>query len=194
MLQHKRRIFRNLALVLLYTIFWIADTHAQSRYEAELAQAEQAYNEGFFDQVIALANSCLTKGDLTPAEQAWAYKLLGQAHVSKNEPQQARIYVQKLLAAAPDYAPDQEQDLQLWISLVEEAKQERERQTQQQQLLTPPDDQPVVRADSTKKGGGKKWLWIGGGGTVVTAGIVYLLVSQKDQKESSGFLDPPGRP
>ncbi len=194
MLQHKCRIFRNLALVLLYTIFWIADTHAQSRYEAELAKAEQAYNEGFFDQVIALANSCLAKGDLTTTEQAWAYKLLGQAHVSKNEPQQARIYVQKLLEATPGYAPDLDQDLQMWIALVEEAKQEREGQIQQQQLPVPPEDNPIVRADSTKKSGGKKWLWIGGGGTVVTAGIVYLLVSQKDQKESSGFVDPPGRP
>ncbi|MGH7595593.1 MAG: tetratricopeptide repeat protein [bacterium] len=194
MLQRKCLICRNLALVFVYTIFGIASARAQGHYETELAKAEQAYNEGFFDQVIALTDSCLAKGDLTMAEQAWAYKLLGQAYVSKNEPQQARLYVQKLLEAAPDYAPDQDQDLQTWIALVEEAKQERERQIQQQQLTAPPDDEPVVHADSTKKGRDKKWLWIGGGGTVVTAGIVYLLVSQKEQKKSSGFVDPVGRP
>ncbi|MCI0562653.1 MAG: hypothetical protein MN733_29590 [Nitrososphaera sp.] len=184
MLQCKCLIY---TLVLLCTLFWVAGAYAQGWYEAELAKAEQKYNEGFFDQVIDLVKSCLNKGDLTTAEQAWAYKLLGQAYVSKNEPQLARICVQKLLDAAPDYEPDRDQDLQMWITLVEEVKQERERQMQQQRL-------PYARADSTKKGGSKKWLWIGGGGTVVTAGIIYLLVSQKEQKESSGFVDPVGRP
>jgi hypothetical protein len=195
MVQCKCLIFRSLTLVLLYTIFWVASAGAQDRSETELAKAEQAYNEGFFDQVIALVNTRLNKGDLTTAEQAWAYKLLGQAYISKNELQPAKTYVEKLLAVAPDYEPDRDQDLQMWIRLVEEAKQKRERQIQPPPLPKPAADQPVVRAGSSKKGGAPKWLWLGAGSTVVTAGIVvYMFVSEKEQKGSSGFVDPPGRP
>ncbi|MGH7496677.1 MAG: hypothetical protein ACREOO_30365 [bacterium] len=182
-----------MVLALFHTIFWVDSVQPQGLYEPELTKAEQAYNEGFFDQVLALVNACLDKGDLTTAERAWAYKLLGQANISKNELQLARSYVQKLLEVAPDYAPDRDQDLHAWIELVEEAKMERERQLQPQQPA-PADEEALARAAPTGKGRGKMWLWFGGGGTLVTAGVIYALVSQKDQKESNGFPDPVGRP
>ncbi len=192
MLQCKCLIFRSLALVLLYTIFWVGGAHAQGRYETELAKAEQAYSEGFFDQVIALVNACLNKGDLTTAEQAWAYKLLGQAYVSKNELQPAKVSVQKLLEVAPDYEPDRDQDLQRWIELVEAARQERERQIQRQQPPKPPDDKPVIQPASTRKSGGKKWLWIGSGGAVVAGTAAYLIL--KGEETGKRLPDPPGLP
>jgi hypothetical protein len=85
MLQRTNLIFRSPTLVLLCIIFWVAVARPQGRCEAELSKAEQAYSQGFFDQVIDEIKSCLNKGDLTTAEQAWAYKLLGQAYISKNE-------------------------------------------------------------------------------------------------------------
>lgn len=192
MLRRKCLIFCSLALVLPYTIFWVAGARAQGRYETELSKAEQAYGEGLFDQVIDLVKSCLSKGDLTTAEQAWAYKLLGQVYVSKNEPQPAKVCVQKLLEVAPDYEPNRDQDLQMWIELVEAAKQERQRQIQQQQLPKPPDDKPVDRAEASKKGGGKKWLWIGGGGAVVAGTAAYLIFRGDNTKQR--LPDPPGLP
>ncbi|MCI0694342.1 hypothetical protein L0337_20330 [candidate division KSB1 bacterium] len=192
MLQRTNLIFRSRTLVLLCIIFWVAVARPQGRYETELSKAEQAYSEGLFDQVIDLVKSCLSKGDLTTAEQAWAYKLLGQVYVSKNEPQPAKICVQKLLEVAPDYEPDRDQDLQMWIELVEAAKQERERQIQQPQPPTPADDKPVDRAVATKKGGGKKWLWIGGGGAVVAGTAAYLIFKGEDTRKR--LPDPPGLP
>jgi tetratricopeptide (TPR) repeat protein len=191
MLQRTNFIFRSRTLVLLCIIFWVAVARPQGRYEAELTKAEQAYSEGFFDQVINVVKSCLDKGDLTTAEQAWAYKLLGQAYISKNELQPARIYVQKLLEAAPDYKPDRDQDLQLWIELVEAAKQERERQIQRQPPK-PPDDKPVTQPASTRKSGGKKWLWIGSGGAVVAGTAVYLILKGEGARER--LPDPPEPP
>ncbi|MCI0694340.1 hypothetical protein L0337_20320 [candidate division KSB1 bacterium] len=192
MLLRKCLIFRNLALVFFCIIFGIAGARAQGRYETELSKAEQAYSEGLFDQVIDLVKSCLGKGDLTTAEQAWAYKLLGQVYVSKNKPQPAKIYVQKLLEVVPDYEPDRDQDLQMWIALVNAAKQERERQIQRQQPPKPPDDKPVAQPASTRKSSGKKWLWIGSGGAVVAGTAVFLIL--KGEGAGERLPDPPALP
>jgi hypothetical protein len=192
MLQPTNFIFRSRTLVLLCIIFWVAVARPQGRYAAEFTKAEQAYSEGFFDQVIAVVNSCLNKGGLTTAEQARAYKLLGQAYSSKNEPQLAKLYVQKLLEVAPGYEPDREQDLQMWIALVDAAKQERERQIQRQQPPKPPDDKPITQPASTRKSGGKKWLWIGSGGAVVAGTAVYLILKGEDTGKR--LPDPPGLP
>jgi hypothetical protein len=192
MFQCANFIFCSRTLVLLCIIFYAAVARSQGGYEAELSKAEKAYSEGFFDQVIAVVNSCLNKGDLTTVEQAQAYKLLGQAHVSKNELQLAKIYVQKLLEVAPDYEPDRDQDLQMWMELVEAAKQERARLISQPQLRDPTEDKPVDRVGATKKGGSKKWLWIGSGGAVV-AGTAALLIFRGEEKRER-LPDPPGLP
>ena len=192
MLQRQCIILSSSAFVLFHILFWVTGVHAQGRYEAELAKAEQEYNEGFFDQAINLVNTCLSKGNLTTAEQAWAYKLLGQAYISKNEFQPARINAQKLIEVSPDYEPDQDQDLQMWIELVKEVKQEREKQIQQQQLPEPPDEKTVSPAKSTNKGRNKKWLWIGSGGTVIAGTAVFLIFKGEDTKKR--LPDPPGLP
>jgi tetratricopeptide (TPR) repeat protein len=192
MLQRKSLIFRSFTLTLLCAFLWAAGAHAQDRCKTELAKAEQAYSEGFFEQALALTNACLNKGHLTPAELAWVHKLLGQIYISKNELRQARVHAQKLLEVAPDYEPDKDQDLQRWIELVTEVKQERERQIQQQQLTEPPEVKPIVREDSSKKGTGKKWLWLGGGG-VLAAGVAAFLILQGDDTRQR-LPDPPGLP
>jgi tetratricopeptide (TPR) repeat protein len=197
MLRRTFFIFLDLALVPMCTFLPVTSAGAQDRDQTELAKAEQAYNEGYFDQVILLVDSCLSKDSLTTAEQARAYKLAGQAYASKNDLQAAESYVRKLLEASPEYEPDRDQDLQAWIELVDEVRRTREQGMQQQQLPEPADDQSVAPADASKNGGSKKWLWLGGGGTLVTAGIVYVLISQEKPKESRqpiGFPDPPGRP
>ena len=197
MLPRKFCVFRRVAPVLPFILFLVAGAHAQGRHEAELAKAEQVYHEGFFDQAIDLVNACLLQRGLTTAEQARAFKLLGQAYASKNEPHPARVYARKLLEVTPEYVPDPDQDLHMWIELVEQARQERERQIQAQKLPQPQDTRPDASADLTSKDGSKKWLWLGGGGTLIAAGIIYALVSQKepaDSGESTRFIDPPGRP
>jgi len=181
MLTNDRRITMNviismLILTLIFNPFCALLAQTQDKCEKELAEAEQKYYAGRFDEAIEQARRCLSNSDLSDAEQLRAYKLMSLAFIAKDYLEQARSAVQKLLELVPTYEPDPDQDPPPFTNMVKEMKetmeQQRQKEEQAKQPITPPE--PAEQAPPAKKGGSKTLLLIGGG---VVAGLVAVLVA-----------------
>ena len=149
---------------------------AQDKCEKELAEAEQKYYAGRFDEAIELAKRCLNNTGLSQAEELRAYKIISLAYIAKDYLEQARGAVQKLLELVPTYEPDPDQDPPPFTNMVKEMKETIEQQKKKEEQAKPPvtPQEPAEQAPPAKKGGGKTWLLIGGG---VAAGLVAVLVA-----------------
>jgi len=144
--------------------------------EKNLAEAEEKYNNGRFDEAIELIRECLGKTGLTEQEKMKAYRLLGLNYIAKDYLDEARLAVKKLLDMVPNYKTDPIQDPPPFTRLVEEEKQK----------------QPTApKAKKTeRKGGSKKWYIIGGSAVVALVAAI-LIVTPSAEKT---IADPPGRP
>ena len=170
----------------------------------QLAQAENDYNRGRFDEAINMITECLGKSGMTEQERMRAYRLLGLAYLAKDYLEDARSAVRKLLDMVPNYESDPVQDPPPFTKLIEEVKQEQpektekkmaEEQKQKDEILVSPKLTEEVEAE--RAGGSKKWYFIGGG-IVVAGGVVAALLlsgngNGNDIREAS-FPMPPGRP
>ena len=160
------RIIFNKILILSffwsYTIFPVAQVMAQETCAELLQQAEQNYYEGNFDVSISLVRECLKTGNQTQDEKIWAYKILAQTYLAKNNPDAARQIVGKILEIQPDYAPTIAENPPPYVEMVNSLKQEK---------IVPQDD---TATDDTK------WLWIGAGSVAVIGVITIIALSGKD--------------
>jgi hypothetical protein len=155
---------------------------AQTACERELADAQEHYTFGRFDQTIQVLNRCLGKQNVSVAEQRQAYRLISLSYLSQDEMGQARASVRDLLRVAPNYEPDRDQDPPPFIDLVREVKREIAQAPRRET------GEPGVEEDNG--GGISKWLLIGGG--VVLAGAVAVLLASGggDDGGGGGTLQP----
>lgn len=145
-----------------YSFFPVAQAVAQETCAELLHQAEQNYYEGNFDVSISLVRECLKTGSQTQEEKIWAYKILAQTYLAKNNPDAARQIVRKILEIQPDYAPTIAENPPPYVEMVNSIKQESAV------------SQEDTRTDDTK------WLWIGAGGVAVIGIITIIALSGKD--------------
>jgi len=109
-----------MSLLTLLLILSVAALYAQERCAAELAKAEEKYQQGRLDDAIDLLNNCLRKGDLLIAESKQAYRLLAKAYLSKGQLNRAKDNLRNLLRVAADWKPDPEIDAPSFITLADE--------------------------------------------------------------------------
>jgi len=146
---------------------------AQEKCAELLAQARTEYENGNFDDALVLINRCLQDYSLTRETKVMAYEMLGLIYVSKQEREQAKDAVKKLLEIDPRYEPDTGQLRPAYVELIKE-----------------------VKAELKPRGRNKKWLFIGGG-AVLAGSAAFLFSSSQGAKppsETSGFPKPPARP
>lgn len=153
---------------------------AQNACERDLADAQEHYTFGRFDQTIQVLNRCLGKQGVSVAEQRQAYRLISLSYLGQDEMSQARASVRDLLRVAPDYEPDRDQDPPPFVDLVQEVKREIAQAPRRET------DEPGVEEDSG--GGISKWLLIGGG--VVLAGAVAVLLASGGGDDGDGGGTP----
>jgi len=148
---------------------------AQEKCAELMAKARTEYENGNFDDALVLINRCLQDYSLTRETKVMAYEMLGLIYVSKQEREQAKDAVKKLLEIDPRYEPDPGQLRPAYIELIKE-----------------------VKAELKPRGRNKKWLFIGGGAVLAAGGAVFLLSSspssQGENPTPSGLPKPPGRP
>ena len=93
---------------------------AAQRCDTALADADEQYRAGYFDQVIERLSDCLDQSAFSSEERRRAYRLLGLSYIGKDREQDARAAVRSLLEVAPDYQPDPALDPPPFVQLVEE--------------------------------------------------------------------------
>ncbi len=149
----------------------------QSVCTKNLADAEQSYNTGRFDDAIGLITECLGKKGISEAEKMKAYRLLGLSYIAKDYLEDAKTAVRKLLDMVPNYKSDPVQDPPPFTKMVEEVK---EQQKPKQPAVKEPekkqtDELTKLTKTEQKKGSNKKWYFIGGG--VLAAGAIVAIVA-----------------
>lgn len=168
-----------IALILIISL----PVYAQDTSEQMLRDGIGLYQEGDFDQAIVKLLSCVENGELSEKQMIDAYKYLAQAYISKNLPDQASEFVEKLLKINPDYETDPEIDRPEWIKLVTRIKEklrQNQRKAEKSKIISP--------ATSEKKSKTKKWLIIGGG---AISGVVIAVILWPSEKEREKDLPSP---
>ncbi|MDX1547567.1 MAG: FlgD immunoglobulin-like domain containing protein [Rhodothermales bacterium] len=150
---------------------------AQTACENELADAEQAYTFGRFDEAIRLLHRCLDARTATEKERRMAYRLIGLSYLGKDVLSEARESVRRLLELVPDYTPDPDQDPPPFVEMVQDVRREMRRE--------PTRPEPPPPAAEREKRGVRTWLLLGGGAALAGVGAVLL---------ASGGDDPPPEP
>jgi tetratricopeptide (TPR) repeat protein len=165
----------------------VAATRAQENCETALADAQDKYINGRFDEAIDILERCLTKG-FNEEQKKQAYKFLGLSYLAKDYLDQAKNAIKKLLELVPNWEPDPIQDPPPFKKLVEEVK---EQMAKEKQVAQPEPVQPVEPPPPTKKGGGKKFIFIGGASAAAAAvTVLFLLGGDGPQR----LPDPPPLP
>ena len=90
-----------------------------------LAQAEQRYADQIYMDVAPLVLDCVDHEAATAAETRQAYRLLALAYIKQSLFPEARLAVVSLLDAEPFYQADPRIDLPLYVTVVEEAREQR---------------------------------------------------------------------
>lgn len=150
-------------LAFLLALFPVAPASAQDSCREALERAEDQYDAGQYQQVIAVLRPCLPN-QVPAAGQLRAYKLLALAYLLAEDKNKgaAKTQVREMLKLNPRFEADITQDPQAFVDLVNE-----------------------VRAEMGRRS--KKWLWIGGGGVIAAAVAAFLIFKQ----EESDLPDPP---
>jgi hypothetical protein len=112
---------RLLVLFFLTVSFAVAEARAQADVcEPELAEAEELYRDGRFEDAAELLTSCLDGREGVRADVALrGYRLLALAHLQNGDIAGARIAVVRVLARDPDYEADPVIDPPGYQALVE---------------------------------------------------------------------------
>jgi hypothetical protein len=197
---------------LLAVAFFIAfPAQAQAPGCPELAEAQQRYDNGQFEEAIATATQCLEGDETTEPERQRAYRLIGLSYIGQDLRDNAREAVRQLIMLVPNFEPDPVNDPPQFIQMVEEAKAaqgvadgmedddpaddvaivdaarraEEERQAEEQRRR---EEAARQRAEANRRdegGGITKWLLIGG--AVVGGGaLAAVLLSGGDGDGDGG--------
>lgn len=136
----------------------------------ELADANQQYARGRFDETIVLLDQCLDKEGIPEEDRLTAYRLKGLSFIGKGLEGDARSSVRRLLALVPSYEPDPDFDPPDFVSLINEIKQEMnlnepqvggQSQPESQTQATPPPTESVTASEGPERGGFTFLLSIG---------------------------------
>lgn len=123
------------ALFALSLVSAAPGAHAQTPTCPELADAQERYNNGRFEQVIELVTQCLNRPDVEESERQRAYRLIGLSYIGQDLRDNAREAVRQLVSLVPNFEPDPVNDPPQFIEMVEEAKQVvAERQAEEARL------------------------------------------------------------
>jgi tetratricopeptide (TPR) repeat protein len=173
------------ALVWLLIICFISPSMAQVvDCHDELAQAEESYKKGRFEEAITLLESCLEKQGLPQSDRRKAYRLLGLTYLAQDYRDQAKQAVTQLLRLVPDYISDPNQDPPPFSRMVDEIRREIHSEP------TVPLSTPIV-----EKSGKKKWILIGLGILATGVGITLLLSGGGESETPPPTIaDPPALP
>lgn len=171
-------------LVLLAPVFISPGSQAiaQEVCARELADAQEHYTFGRFDQAIQVLNRCLGKQNVSAIEQRQAHRLISLSYIGQDDMEQARASVRDLLRVAPDYEPDRDQDPPPFVDLVKAVKQEMRQ--------APVRNDAPPRIEEEKGGGIGKWLLIGGGVVLAGAAAVLLTSGGDDGGDGDGPPQP----
>ncbi len=160
--------------------------------EKALAEAEQKYSAGRFDEAIDLLEKCLPVG-FSDEEKKKAYKLLAFSYLAKDYLDQAKNAILKLLELVPTWQPDPIQDPPPFTKMVEEVKEQMEKE-REDRVPTEPEEITLPEVPA-KGGGGKKILLVAGGGAVVAALVGFLLTGgSAEAAVRKKLADPPTLP
>lgn len=181
-----RYLRRGSLLLMVLTLPVLLDPGSQAMAQdcaSELADADQAYTFGRFDEAITLLDRCLDRDDATSQERQQAHRLLALNYIGKDDPGSARENVEALLRLNPDYQPDPEQDPPPFVEMVEEARRE---------VARPPQREETPEVEDEGGGGGvSKILLIGGGVALAAVAAVLLAGGGGDDKGGGGMEEPP---
>lgn len=190
--------------VLIVCGFFAGTAHAQDATCADLlAQADQFYERGGFDEAIARTDQCLALTSVSETERRTAYRLKGLSYIGKGLEVDARESIRRLLELVPNYEPDPVMDPPNFVDMITEMRDEMTAEESEPQEVetadsTPP---PVVSTPTTgtsrRKKGGRKWL-LGGLGVAAAGGLVAILASGGGGDGGGGgntsIADPPPLP
>ena len=147
-------------------------------YKNQLELAQESYYEGEFDESIELINQCLQDSSLSWRNKIYAYTILTRSLLAKNDLENAKKSIQKILELDQTYQPTIEEETPQYVKLVSEVKKE------QQQLVVKP-----------AKSGIRKWIWIGAGSVaVITLIAVISGGSGESSTQNSTLPEPPNFP
>ncbi len=150
----------------------------KNSYKSQLDLAKESYYEGKFEEAIELINQCLQDSSLTWRHKIHAYTILTRSLLAKNDLENAKKSMVKILELDRTYWPTIEEETPQYVRLFSEVKKE------QQQLEVKP-----------VKSGIHKWIWIGAGGI---AAVTFIAVisggSGESDTQSSTLPEPPNFP
>ena len=95
--MRKRYLLRGSLLLLILIVPVLIDPGSQAMAQActrELADADQAYTLGRFDEAINVLNRCLDKSNATSRERQQAYRLVALSYIGKDDSRRVREHVQ----------------------------------------------------------------------------------------------------
>ena len=181
--MYKRYIIRStLFLAMLFAPAFVApaaQVHAQSACESELAEADEHYTFGRFDEAVDLLRRCVRKRDASSLDRQRAYRLIALSYIGKDDTRRARDNVRELLQVNPAYRSDPDQDPPPFIEMIRSVRQE----------MT---GQPADTPSGERKGGISKWVLIGGGAAL--AGVVAVLAAAGGGDDGGNGEPPPPEP
>ncbi|MFH1845508.1 MAG: hypothetical protein ABIF77_20170 [bacterium] len=113
------RLLLCLTILSPVSIAWAYDC------ENEVAQANNLYVQGKFNQAIELMEGCLNRPDLDPEVKGRAYRIIGLSYIALDLEQNAKGAIEAILLQSPGYMADLDNDPPPYVRLVEQVRAEQ---------------------------------------------------------------------
>jgi hypothetical protein len=105
-------------LLLLFISLWFSAIYGQGNCSELLLNANKAYNDGKYEQVISLLKADINNCNFNKIEQEQATKLLASAFSKIDEVEKAELLVYKLLKKNPNYVVQATVDPQPFVTVL----------------------------------------------------------------------------
>ena len=190
--------FATILFPLMLMVHWggLPGAVAQTQScQEELAEANNQYARGQFDQTITLLDQCLEKTGISEQERRTAYRLKGLSFIGKGLEVDAQESIRRLLQVVPNYEPDPVEDPPDFVKMVNEIKDEVNRtivDAQPQNDTTPTATTPtttVSEPQQSRRRGGGRWVIAGLG--VAAAGTVACILLCGDGGGGGDIISEP---
>ncbi len=135
-----------LVLLLALALAPMASAQAPS-CEGSLAEAQQRYNNGQFEEVITLATECLESEASTAEERQQAHRLIGLSYIGQDLRDDARAAVRRLIELVPNFEPNPVTDPPQFIEMIDEVRRAQQAEAAQepaQEAAVPEAEDPQV--------------------------------------------------
>jgi len=177
-LWNQRRSCVSLTIRLLLCLTIVSPVSLAWAYscEDELANANNLYLEGEWNQAIELMEGCLNRPDLDPGIKSQAYRIIGLSYISLDLEHNAKNAISAILQQSPGYMADVDNDPPPYVRLVEQVRAEQGME---------PAVAEVVPAEEEK--GGISKILLGAGAAVV--GVVAFLIIGGGSEDDPEIVD-----